>query len=56
MTDYYLGIEVHKTKSQVAVLDDEDLMEEEVRVVICRSELLTHREFGCGIKEVPVTS
>jgi transposase len=32
MTDYYLGIDVHKTKSQVAVLDDEGLVEEEVRV------------------------
>ena len=32
MTDYYLGVDVHKTKSQVAVLDDEGLVEEEVRV------------------------
>jgi transposase len=32
MTDYYVGIDVHKTKSQVAVFDDEGQVEEEVRV------------------------
>jgi predicted NBD/HSP70 family sugar kinase len=34
MTDYFLGIDVHKTEAQVAVLDDEGQVEEEVRVKI----------------------
>jgi transposase len=32
MTDYYVGIDVHKTEAQVAVLDDEGQIEQEVRV------------------------
>jgi transposase len=31
-TDHYLGIDVHKTDAQVAVLDDEGQVVEEVRV------------------------
>ena len=32
MTDYYVGIDVHKTEAQVAVLNDEGQIEREVRV------------------------
>ena len=32
MTEYYVGIDVHKTKSQVAVIDGNGEVEEEVRV------------------------
>jgi transposase len=32
MTDYYVGIDVHKTGAQVAVLDDEGQINKEVRV------------------------
>jgi transposase len=32
MTEYYVGVDVHKTKSQVAVIDEYGEIEEEVRV------------------------
>ncbi|WP_080503439.1 IS110 family transposase [Halococcus thailandensis] len=32
MTEHYVGVDVHKTKSQVAVIDDNGEIEEEVRV------------------------
>lgn len=32
MTDYCVSIDVHRTKSQVAVLDDEGRIEQEARV------------------------
>ena len=46
MTDYYVGIDVHKTEAQVAVLDDEGQIEEEVRVANADLDEIAQRYAG----------
>jgi hypothetical protein len=51
MTDHYVGIDVHKTESQVAVIDEMGEVTEEVRVDndqgnFCRSRNFSHQSFA----------
>jgi predicted NBD/HSP70 family sugar kinase len=45
-TDHYLGIDVHKQEAQVAVLDDEGEVTEEVRVVNADLDELAQKYAG----------